>query len=314
MSILKLKAATKDYLWGGNKLVTEFGKTPAGDVTAESWELSCYPGSESVIENGEFSGRTITEYIDEKGRQVLGSNCDKFEDFPVLIKFIDAKRDLSLQVHPSDEYARKYENQYGKTEMWYIIDAEDDAFLYYGFKHKISKDEFARRIEDQTLTEVLNAYHVKKGDVVFIESGTIHAIGEGILLAEIQQNSNVTYRVFDYGRRDKNGNLRELHVEKALEVTDLGPAKKVQPVRGHIGSCKYFAVDKISLSGRITDRISGTVGDETFLHILILDGQGTIRNGSDELKYKKGDSFFLPAGSGDYDITGSCEALITYEE
>ena len=314
MAILKLKAATKDYLWGGNKLVTDFGKTPAGDVTAESWELSCYPGSESVIENGDFAGKTITDYISEKGKGVLGSKCGKFEDFPVLIKFIDAKKDLSLQVHPSDEYARKYENQYGKTEMWYIIDAEEDAFLYYGFKREISKEEFARRIEDQTLTEVLNPYHVKKGDVVFIESGTIHAIGAGILLAEIQQNSNVTYRVYDYGRRDKNGNLRELHVDKALEVTTLAPAKRVDPVDGHIGSCKYFAVDRVTLSGKITDKITGTVSDETFLHILILDGQGRIVNGSDELEYKKGDSFFLPAGSGNYEITGKCEALITYEE
>ena len=314
MSLLKLKATTKDYLWGGNKLVEEFGKTPAGDVTAESWELSCYPGSESIIENGEFAGKAITEFIDEKGRGVLGSKCAKFEDFPVLIKFIDAKKDLSLQVHPSDEYARKNENQYGKTEMWYILDAEEDAFLYYGFNREITKEEFARRIEDQTLTEVLNPVHVKKGDVIFIESGTLHAIGAGILLAEIQQNSNVTYRVYDYGRRDKNGNLRELHVDKALEVTNLGPAKKVQPVRGHIGSCKYFAVDRITLSGKVTDRISGTIGDETFLHVLILDGEGKILSGDEAMEYKKGDSFFLPAGSGDYEIIGSCDALITYIE
>ena len=170
MSLLKLNATTKDYLWGGNKLVDYYGKVPAGDVTAESWELSCYPGSESVIENGEFAGKTITEYIAEKGRGVLGSKCERFEDFPVLIKFIDAKKDLSLQVHPSDEYARKNENQYGKTEMWYILEAEEGAFLYYGFNQKITKEEFARRIEEQTLTEVLNKCYVKRGDVVFIES------------------------------------------------------------------------------------------------------------------------------------------------
>ena len=314
MAILKLKAATKDYLWGGNKLVEDFGKTPAGEVTAESWELSCYPGSESVIENGEFAGKTITEYIEKMGKGVLGSKCEKFEDFPVLIKFIDAKKDLSLQVHPSDEYARENENQYGKTEMWYIIDAEEDAFLYYGFNREITKEEFARRIEDQTLTEVLNPCHVKKGDVIFIESGTLHAIGAGILLAEIQQNSNVTYRVYDYGRRDKDGNLRELHVEKALEVTELGPVKKVQPVNGHIGSCKYFAVDRVTLSGGITEKISGTVSDETFLHVLVLEGEGKLKNAGEELAYKKGDSFFLPAGSGDYELSGRCEALITYEE
>ena len=208
MAVLKLQAPTKDYLWGGNRLVDEFGKRPAGDVTAESWELSCYPGCESVIENGEFAGKTLTDYINEKGKNVLGKNCEKFRDFPILIKLIDARKDLSLQVHPSDDYALKKEGQYGKTEMWYIIDAKDNAFLYYGFKREISKEEFRKRIENQTLTEVLNAYPVSKGDVVFIEADTLHAIGEGILLAEIQENSDITYRVYDYGRRDKNGNLR----------------------------------------------------------------------------------------------------------
>ena len=220
MAVLKLQAPTKDYLWGGNRLVDEFGKKSAGAVTAESWELSCYPGCESVIENGEYAGKTLTDYIIENGKKVLGKNCEKFENFPILIKFIDARKDLSLQVHPSDDYALKNEGQYGKTEMWYIIDAKDNAFLYYGFNREISKEEFCERIENNTLTEVLNAYPVSKGDVVFIEAGTIHAIGEGILLAEIQENSNVTYRVYDYGRRDKDGNLRELHIIKPRRFPD----------------------------------------------------------------------------------------------
>ncbi|SDB27483.1 type I phosphomannose isomerase catalytic subunit [Butyrivibrio sp. INlla16] len=314
MSLLKLKATTKDYLWGGNKLVQDFGKTPAGEVTAESWELSCYPGSESVIENGEFANKTIIEYIEKNGRGVLGSKCEQFKDFPVLIKFIDAKKDLSLQVHPSDEYAKEHENQYGKTEMWYIIDAEKDAFLYYGFNREIKKEEFAARIENQTLTEVLNAYPVKKGDVIFIESGTLHAIGAGILLAEIQQNSNVTYRVYDYGRRDKNGNLRELHVEKAMDVTTLAPVAEVKPNNGHIASCKYFTVDKVVISQKDDTKFCGNVGKDSFLHVLIVDGSGVIRCENEEMVYKKGDSFFLPAGSGNYEIEGCCEALLTYEE
>lgn len=313
MPILKLQAPTKDYLWGGSRLVDEFSKKAAGDVTAESWELSAYPGSESVIENGDFAGKTITEYIATKGKSVLGTNCEKFQDFPVLIKFIDARKDLSLQVHPSDEYARVHENQFGKTEMWYIIDAEKDAFLYYGFKKEVSKEEFARRIEDQTLTEVLNAYPVQKGDVVFIESGTLHAIGAGILLAEIQQNSNVTYRVYDYGRRDKDGNLRELHVEKALDVTTLTPVKKPASCAPHIGACKYFTVDKISLLGDITNKLTGNIDEKSFLHVLIIDGEGEIKNESDNLPFKKGDSFFLPARSGNYEICGTCEAILTYE-
>ncbi len=313
MSLLKLKASTKNNLWGGNRLVEEFGKTSAGEVTAESWELSCFPGSESIIENGDFAGKTLPEYIEAKGKGVLGKKCEKFRDFPILIKFIDAHQDLSIQVHPSDEYALAHENQYGKTEMWYIIDADKDACLYYGFDKEISKEEFARRIEDQTLTEVVHAQPVQRGDVIFIESGTLHAIGAGILLAEIQQNSNLTYRVYDYGRRDKDGNLRELHVEKAKEVTKLEPVKRVESPAPHIGICKYFTVDKISLSGDITDKLSGKVGEESFLHILFLDGKGTICSGDDKLEFKKGDSIFIPAGSGDYEISGLCEAILTYE-
>lgn len=312
MAVLKLQAPTKDYLWGGNRLVDEFGKRPAGDVTAESWELSCYPGCESVIENGEFAGKTLTDYINEKGKNVLGKNCEKFRDFPILIKLIDARKDLSLQVHPSDDYALKKEGQYGKTEMWYIIDAKDNAFLYYGFNREISKEEFRKRIENQTLTEVLNAYPVSKGDVVFIEADTLHAIGEGILLAEIQENSDITYRVYDYGRRDKNGNLRKLHIEKALEVTDLFPAKKVPRPEPHIGNCKYFTVDKVNLSGKIMNKLSGTVDENSFLHILFLSGEGEIKNDNENVRFKKGDSFFIPAGDGNYEICGECEALFTY--
>ncbi len=312
MAVLKLQAPTKDYLWGGNRLVDEFGKKSAGAVTAESWELSCYPGCESVIENGEFAGKTLTDYIIENGKKVLGKNCEKFENFPILIKFIDARKDLSLQVHPSDDYALKNEGQYGKTEMWYIIDAKDNAFLYYGFNREISKEEFCERIENNTLTEVLNAYPVSKGDVVFIEAGTIHAIGEGILLAEIQENSNVTYRVYDYGRRDKDGNLRELHIIKALEVTNLFPAKKVSRPEPHIGNCKYFTVDKVNLSGKISKKLCGTVDENSFLHMLFLSGEGKIKNGNEDVKFKKGDSFFLPAGDGNYEISGECEALFTY--
>ena len=312
MAVLKLQAPTKDYLWGGNRLVDEFGKKSAGAVTAESWELSCYPGCESVIENGEYAGKTLADYIIENGKKVLGKNCEKFENFPILIKFIDARKDLSLQVHPSDDYALKNEGQYGKTEMWYIIDAKDNAFLYYGFNREISKEEFCERIENNTLTEVLNAYPVSKGDVVFIEAGTIHAIGEGILLAEIQENSNVTYRVYDYGRRDKDGNLRELHIIKALEVTNLFPAKKVSRPEPHIGNCKYFTVDKVNLSGKISKKLCGTVDETSFLHMLFLSGEGKIKNGNEDVKFKKGDSFFLPAGDGNYEISGECEALFTY--
>ena len=277
MSVLKLKPSCKDYLWGGHRLVEEYGKEYDGEILAETWELSCHPDGPSTIVNGAYAGKTLEEYIEAEGKEVLGTNCRRFRDFPILTKFIDAKQDLSIQVHPDNRYALKNEGQYGKTEMWYVVDAGKEAFLYYGFKKEVSKEEFARRIQEDTLLEVLNAVPVQKGDVLFIESGTIHAIGKDILIAEIQQNSNVTYRVYDYGRVGKDGKKRDLHIEKAIAVTN---------------------------------RVEGTVSEESFVSILILDGEGVVSCGN-KVSYQKGDSLFLPAGSGAYVIEGSCDALIT---
>lgn len=311
MEILKLKPSCKDYIWGGHRLAEEYGKEYDGDVLAESWELSCHPDGPSVIENGTWAGRTLTDYISENGAGILGTNCKRFEDFPILIKFIDAKDNLSIQVHPDNAYALKNEGQYGKTEMWYIMDAKEDAFLYYGFQHEISEEEMKKRIEEDTLLEVLNAVPVKKGDVFFIEAGTIHAIGKDILIAEIQQNSNVTYRVYDYGRVGKDGKKRDLHVDQAVAVTKREVAGKDLDFYPHIADCDYFTVDKLSLDGCITKKISGTVTDASFASILILDGKGMITNADGSISYKKGDSFFLPAGSGEYEISGQCNALVT---
>lgn len=310
MSVFKLRPSCKDYLWGGHRLVEEYGKEYEGEILAETWELSCHPDGPSTIVNGAYAGKTLEEYIEEAGKEVLGKNCRRFRDFPILIKFIDAKQNLSIQVHPDNRYALKNEGQYGKTEMWYVMDAGKDAFLYYGFKKEISKEEFARRIQEDTLLEVLNAVPVQKGDVLFIESGTIHAIGEDILIAEIQQNSNVTYRVYDYGRVGKDGKKRDLHIEKALAVTNRVPLIKSKSSYPHVADCDYFTVDKLNLDGQMMRRMEGFVSEESFVSILILDGEGTVSCG-DQVTYKKGDSLFLPAGSGTYVIEGSCDALIT---
>ena len=309
--ILKLKPACKDYLWGGHRLVDEYGVEFDGKILAEAWELSCHPDGPSVIINGKYAGKTLQEYIDAEGREVLGSHCRRFREFPILTKFIDAKDNLSIQVHPSNSFALQNEGQYGKTEMWYIIDAEPGAFLYYGFKQEISKDEFAQRIKDNTLLEALNAVPVKKGDALFIESGTLHAIGKGILIAEIQQNSNVTYRVYDYGRVGADGKKRDLHIEKAIAVTNRVPIVKSGANYPHVADCDYFTVDKLNLDGDLTYRVQGTVKNKSFLSILILDGSGTISNQGEKLEYKKGDSLFLPANSGDWQIEGTCDALLT---
>ncbi len=314
MAILKLKAACKDYLWGGSKLKTQYNKEYDGDVLAESWELSCHPAGPSIIENGTYKGEQLQTYIEKEGKKVLGNNCGRFEEFPILIKFIDANKDLSIQVHPDNEYALKHENQYGKTEMWYIMDCAEDAFIYYGLKKDVSKEEFAGRIKDNTLTEILNKVQVKKGDVFFIEAGTIHAIGKNILVAEIQQSSNVTYRVYDYGRKDANGETRELHIDKAIEVTNLHKMENGISKVPHIASCNYFTVDKLYLNGKNINFAEGTVNKDSFLSVLVLDGEGIIEDSECKIDYKKGDSFFISADTGRYSIAGYGEFLMTYLE
>ena len=199
MKILKLTPAVKDYIWGGTRLSKEFDILSFTDKQAEAWVLSCHDDGENIISGGPFDGRVLKDVLENEGKAYLGTNCNKFDFFPILIKLIDAKDNLSLQVHPDDEYALKYENQYGKTEAWYIIDCDEGAEIIYGLKEDLTKEELKASIESNTILDKVNRVKVKKGDLFFIESGTIHAICKGILLAEVQQNSNVTYRVYDYG-------------------------------------------------------------------------------------------------------------------
>lgn len=313
MEILKLTAPCKDYLWGGNRLREEYGKKSDADKIAESWELSCHKDGESVIANGKDEGKTLTQYVAEN-KAALGTNCERFEYFPILIKLIDAKDNLSVQVHPNNDYAMRVEGEYGKTEMWYIVDCNEDAKLIYGFEKEISREEFAKRIEENTLLEVTNNVPVRKGDVFFIEAGTLHAIGSGILIAEIQQNSNTTYRVYDYGRVGADGKPRQLHVEKAVEVTELCPPKYDTKPEGSaekidggektlLRSCEYFNVNKIKVESEVT--FSAT--EKSFNSILVLDGQGEVGG----IKAEKGDSFFIPAGFDNYNVKGNLEIIVT---
>lgn len=311
MSILKLRPSCKDYIWGGHRLAEEYGIAYDGNVLAEAWELSCHPDGPSTIINGVHAGKSLQQYIDEQGKEVLGTNCKQFEDFPILIKLIDAKEDLSIQVHPDSEYALRNEGQYGKSEMWYVLDAAEGAYLYYGFQEEINKEEFEKRIKEETLLEVLNAVPVQKGDVLFIEAGTIHAIGKNIMVAEIQQNSNVTYRVYDYGRVGEDGKKRDLHIEKALDVTKRAPVVRDGSHYPHLADCDYFTVDKLNLDNGIMKKMEGVISEASFMSILILDGKGTVTNQKEAVGFQKGDSLFLPAGSGAYQIEGICDALIT---
>lgn len=305
MSILKLKPACKSTIWGGDRLSSEFHIATDVRPLAEAWVLSCHKEGPSVIENGPWAGTELPEFLKKAGPKVLGTAGAAYADFPILIKLIDAKDKLSIQVHPSDEYAMEHEHQPGKTEMWYILDAEPGAFLYCGFKRPITKAEFSAAIERHTLPDYLNAVEVRAGDVIFIPSGTLHAIGKGILLAEIQQNSNVTYRVYDYGRLDAAGNPRALHIEKALDVTDLRPPRTDVSFGGHLARCEQFTVD------RFEGAFSDVCGGESFTSLLILDGTGGIRCGGEQMRIQKGDSLFLPAGSGLYEVDGDCTILRT---
>lgn len=315
MEILKLNPVFKDYIWGGTKLRDDFGLETDIDPVAEGWMLSCHKDGMNTVCGGEFDGKTLQEIIEGDSKEkILGTSSLKFPYFPILIKLIDAKDNLSIQVHPDNEYAARVEHEFGKTEIWYVLDADEDAKLVYGFKDKISKEDFRKAIEDNTLMDVLNVVNVKKGDLFFIEAGTVHAIGKGTLIAEIQQNSNSTYRVYDYGRIGKDGKPRELHIDKAVDVSVTEPAKfgtkpfgceektdggKVQLLT----KCDLFTVYRYVADGKITLN----AGADSFNSVLCVDGCAEI-NG---VKTKKGDSFFVPANYGEYTVEGNAEFLVT---
>ncbi|MDI9371259.1 MAG: class I mannose-6-phosphate isomerase, partial [Synergistota bacterium] len=259
MSMFRLKPVFKDYLWGGERLKELFGKRTDVSPLAESWELAAHPDGDCTVADGPLAGAPLSEYL-RRFPGALGSRVPEGDGLPVLIKLIDAREPLSVQVHPCDEYAARVEGGRGKTEMWCVLDRTPGAFLYCGFQRATELDEVRARIADGTLDQVLHRVYVEPGDVVFIPAGTVHAIGAGIVLAEIQQSSNTTYRMFDYGRRGPDGKQRPLHVERALDVATLGPADIEPPGREgprtlpggtieRLTSCPFFTVDLLALDG-----------------------------------------------------------------
>ncbi|RHP48293.1 cupin domain-containing protein [Clostridiaceae bacterium AF31-3BH] len=287
--IVRMEPAFKDNLWGGTRLRDVYGKKCDYDIVAESWELSTHKAGQSIVATGKNKGLMLGEYINRFGRGILGWKCDPYERFPLLIKFIDSRESLSIQVHPGDDYALQKEDEYGKNELWYVVDCEPESYLYCGFSRDTDEAEVRRRIEDGTLTEILNKIPVKKGDSYFIENGTVHAIGPGVLICEIQQSSNVTYRLYDYQRRDKYGELRELHIDKAMEVTnfhekDMEAAKTME--------CKYFSIEKSVFDGEV----SFNLDDSSFRAFVVLEGGGQVSCGEESLAYRSADCFFVPAG------------------
>lgn len=312
---LRMRPCYKDYLWGGGRLKKEFHKADAPAVAAESWELSCHPDGVSTVMGGPYDGMSVARLgaLDRDG--FWGREC-RAEEFPLLVKLIDARRDLSIQVHPSDETALSGER--GKAEMWYIVDCEPKAFLYFGFSQKISREEFLRRAEDGTICQVLNRVPVSRGDVFYILPGTIHAIGAGILIAEIQQNSNTTFRVYDYQRKDAGGRMRPLRLERAAEVVSYEPVVP-EECRANGGvsfpafsmmemfSCEYFRAYRLDVRTAVDLRCDG----KSFQHLLCVEGKGFVAAGGREYPFRKGDSWFLPAALGEYRLSGICRVLLS---
>lgn len=314
---LLLKAPLKDYLWGGRRLIDEYGFETEKEKAAEAWMLSCHKDGNSVVRNGELAGLTLQQAIEILGKDSLGKKSADFTYFPILIKLIDAKDRLSVQVHPDDEYALSHEGEYGKTEMWYVVDCDEDAKLIYGFNQNISRGEFLERINNNNLSPVCNYVPVKKGDVFFIDAGTMHAIGKGILIAEVQQNSNTTYRVSDYGRLGADGKPRELHIKQAIEVTKTQRPTKPYGAVGDVtlypfgtvrelASCEYFTTELIYLDGNV-----GIYDNDSFISLLILDGAASLSYTGGMMRLKKGDSVFVPAGLK-VRLTGTAEIMYSH--
>lgn len=315
-----LRPTGKDYLWGGSRLRTEFGKEINLEPLAETWECSVHPAGLSYVASGEYTGAELREVLKEHP-EYLGTHPDK-NQFPILVKFIDASKNLSIQVHPTDEYARDHENgQLGKSEMWYVVDAAKNASLIYGLKQPMSKEQVRSAIKDGSIERYLNCVPVKKGDVFFVEAGTIHGIGAGALVAEIQESSDLTYRLYDYNRIDKKGKKRELHIDKALEVVNFNATTSPrQPMRvlkykngsasESLGRCKYFQVERMLLNTeRNRSMYPYQTGSNSFNVLLCTSGCGVMIGDMDPIFFFKGDCIFVPANSCTLKIHGMAEFL-----
>lgn len=312
-----LEPAYKDYLWGGSRLKAEYGKNTQTEPLAESWECSTHPDGVSIIASGSYAGTSLAEALAEHP-EWIGSHPDTGAGgLPVLMKLIDAQKDLSVQVHPDDEYALREEHQRGKTEMWYVLDAAPGATLLFGWKHDMDRAKLQGSITNKTILQHLQAVTVEKDDVFLVKPGTVHGIGGGVLLAEIQECSNVTYRLFDYDRLDKNGQPRALHIDKAMEVLNYREEPEVHQqmrvMRYHPGAaseslcrCQYFQVERILVTAKAT----WCVEDNSFQVILVTEGCLEIWwNERKQLTVEKGHSVFFPADCGEVTVTGKGKLL-----
>lgn len=296
------KPIFKKVIWGGSDICVLKKITPAQDSIGESWEISHVEDNYSVVENGPLKGKSLDELIKISGKQLVGEKViERFgHRFPLLIKFIDARDNLSIQVHPDDELAKKRHHSFGKTEMWYVVKAAKGAALYSGFSRRINAEEYVKRVENNTLMDVLKRYEVKEGDVFFLPAGRIHAIGAGCLIAEIQQTSNITYRIYDYNRKDAAGNSRELHTELAKDAIDYTwypdyrtpyETHKNRPVS--LVDCHYFTTGLVDLDATVTRDFSET---DSFVIYICVEGKASIKdNIGNELIISQGQTVLIPA-------------------
>ena len=313
---LQFEPIFKERIWGGEKLKILLNKSIKSAITGESWELSTVEGDVSVVANGAWKGKSLTAIIDNDPEAILGTEVyARFgKQFPLLFKYLDAREDLSIQVHPNDELAKKRHHSFGKTEMWYIMQADDDARIIVGFKEKSNASAYLENLENKTLLSILDDVKVKSGDVFFLETGTVHAIGAGLVVAEIQQTSDITYRLYDFDRVDASGNTRELHVDLALEAINYNNVETKKEYTKKINSsnkivdCPYFTTNFIPLDGEISISKTG----QSFTVFMCIEGTFEIEYNNLKTQYKKGDTVLIPAAMNAFILSGKASILEIY--
>ncbi|MBW1657762.1 type I phosphomannose isomerase catalytic subunit [Flavobacterium quisquiliarum] len=313
---LQFEPILKERIWGGEKLKTILNKPIVSKITGESWELSTVEGDVSVVANGVLKGKSLMELIDETPDAVLGTKVyERFgKQFPLLFKYLDAREDLSIQVHPNDKLAKERHNSFGKTEMWYVMQADADARIIVGFKEDSSKEEYLKHLNDNTLISILDDVKAKSGDVFFLETGTVHAIGAGLVVAEIQQTSDITYRLYDFDRIDAQGNKRELHVDLALDAINYNKVDTQKKYESKVNTsntvvdCPYFTTNFLPLENKLEVSKTG----ETFTVYMCIEGNFEIEYNGFKNSYKKGDTVLVPAAINAFSLTGNASILEIY--
>lgn len=313
---LQFEPILKERIWGGKKLETLLNKNINSEITGESWELSTVDGDISIVANGALKGKSLMDLINQYPNEILGTRVyERFgKQFPLLFKYLDAREDLSIQVHPNDKLAKERHNSFGKTEMWYVMQADEDARIIVGFKEDSGKEEYLQHLKDKTLLSILDDVKTKAGDVFFLETGTVHAIGAGLVIAEIQQTSDITYRLYDFDRKDAQGNTRELHVDLALDAINY---KRVDTQKKYdtkintsnvVVDCPYFTTNFIPLEDKINVHKSGS----SFIVYMCVEGSFQIEFDDFKQIYKKGDTVLVPAEISEYVLSGKASILEIY--